>query len=339
MSASQANGAGASDDADFTPNPQRAIWIEGRLDEALLERLRPQIVELTAQSREPITVFINSRGGIAEVGQRILDLLRTNQGGAGACKIITAASPRAESAAADLLSAGDLAIAYPSSTLLWHGVRWPLSDLVSAGEAGRLYAQTLPVFHEKNAAVLALNSVRRFLFIVSALRPTFEQHRAEANDPKLSDLDCFQAILRGKLSPAAQQVLERAIPLWKNYNGLLLQFQKRLPRGRSVSKEHLRKLMLYSAFDFEYEKGERPDWDAGLGRISDHFHFLNSFFDFGALCDHVAGRPGPQSPETEAEALLQFRQFFLALYRALQEGENQITPVDAVWLGLIDSVR
>jgi hypothetical protein len=31
--------------------------------------------------------------------------------------------------------------------------------------------------------------------------------------------------------------------------------------------------------------------------------------------------------------------FFLAICRALQEGENYITPVDAVSLGLIDTVR
>ena len=50
----------AFSDADFTPNADRAIWIEGRIEEALLERLQPEISELTAQSREPITVFINS---------------------------------------------------------------------------------------------------------------------------------------------------------------------------------------------------------------------------------------------------------------------------------------
>jgi ATP-dependent protease ClpP protease subunit len=63
-------------DADFTPNRQRAIWVEGRLDEALLDRLRPEIFELTTQNREPITVFINSGGGTIEGCEGILSLLR-----------------------------------------------------------------------------------------------------------------------------------------------------------------------------------------------------------------------------------------------------------------------
>ena len=41
-------------DADFTPNPARALWVQGRLDQALLERLRPYILDLTAHNRGPI---------------------------------------------------------------------------------------------------------------------------------------------------------------------------------------------------------------------------------------------------------------------------------------------
>jgi hypothetical protein len=136
-------------------------------------------------------------------------------------------------------------------------------------------------------------------------------------------------------------VLARAIPLWHSSNGLLLHFQKKLRRGRSVTSEHLRKLMLYSAVAFEFEKGDPPDWDAGLSRISDHFYFLNAYFDFGALRDWIAAREEPQPAGTDAEAdyFLQFRFFFLALCRALQEGENNITALDALWLGLIDTIR
>src|SRR5580700_1701084 len=94
-------------DADFTPNPDRAIRVEGQLNEALLERLRPEIIELTARSREPITVFINSRGGRCEVGRGILRLLRrTTEDDARVSRIITVAAPTAQSAAANLLSAG-----------------------------------------------------------------------------------------------------------------------------------------------------------------------------------------------------------------------------------------
>jgi ClpP protease-like protein len=330
------------DDADFTPNPDRAIWVEGQLNEALLERLRPEILELTVQNREPITVFINSRGGSPEVAEAILSLLRRKtQDDARASRIITVAAPKAKSAAANLLSAGDFAIAYPECTLLYHGARWPLSDLVAAGKCGPLFARTLPTFHELNAAALARNSVRRFLFIVSAERALFGQHRADQGDPTLTDLACFQAILRGKLSPAGQKVLELAIPICDSHNALLLQFQKRLRRGRAVNKAYLQKLMLHASIALEYERNKgNPAWDGGLSRISDHFYFLNAYFDFGTLCTWVAARAELQTADTDVEAayFLQFRVFFLALCRALQEGENNITAVDAVWLGLIDTL-
>jgi len=332
------------DDPDFTPNPRRAIWIDGKFTEALLQRLRPQIFELT-ESREPITVFLNSDGAGPDVAEEILRLLRrTTQDGARASRIITVAAPKAASMAANFLAAGDWAIAYPHSTLLYHGARWPLSDLVAAGEAGRLYAQTLPTFHEINAAKLAQNSARRFRFIVSALRATFAQCRAEAGDARLTDLQCFQRLLRGKLSPAAQKVLDRAIPLWDSYNGLLLQFQKRLRRGRTLTRAHLQKLMLRASMSFEYQSNKgKPAWDAGLGQICDHFYFLNAYFDSATLCEWVAARPAERdrTPDADPEAdyFLQFRLFFLALCRSLQDGENQITPADAVWLGLIDTVR
>ena len=331
-----------SHDADVTPNPARAIWIEGQLNEALLERLRPEILELTAGSRDPITVFINSRGGYIEVVEGILSLLRrTTQDDARASRIVTVAAPKAYSAAACLLSAGDFAIAGPESTLLYHGARWPLPVRELTGEWARI-ARVLPTLHELAAAALARDSVRRFLFIVSAERALFAQHREDKGEPTLTDLDCFQAILRGKLSPAAQKVLDLAIPLWSDYNSLLLHFQKRLRRGRTVTNAHLRKLMLHASIAFEYES-EKGDlgWDGGLGRISDHFYFLNAYFDAGRLRDWVGARPEPQAFDADIEEayFLQFRVFFLALCRALQEGENNITASDAVWLGLIDTVR
>ena len=47
----------------YTPNPKRAIHIEGEIDHGMVDRLEPQIQSLQCVSREPITVFINSPGG------------------------------------------------------------------------------------------------------------------------------------------------------------------------------------------------------------------------------------------------------------------------------------
>jgi hypothetical protein len=328
-------------DADFTPNPDRAIRVEGQLNEALLERLRPEIIELTARSREPITVFINSRGGLCEVSSDILRVLRrTTQDDARVSRIITVAAPIAQSAAAKLLSAGDFAIASPGSSLMYHGTRFLLTEKEFTGELGKL-AQDLRTYSGASAAELAISSERRFLFIVSAERALFAEHRAERGDPTLTDLDCFQAILRGKLSLDARKVLDLAIHLCGRFNDLMFHFQKRLRRGRTVTNEHLQKLMLHASIAFEYEnRAGAPAWDGGLGEISDNFFFLNAYFDFARLREWVAGRAEPQTsdPDPEADYFLQFRVFFLALCRALQEGENHITAMDAVWFGLIDTL-
>jgi len=333
-----------SDDADFTPNRDRAIWIEGKFTEAMLDRLRPRILEFTAQSRQPITVFVNGSGGRPDVAETILKLLReTTQDDARASRIITVGCSRVCSMAANFLSAGDFAIASPGCKLLYHGARWAPHDLTGEWASEWVsMARALPTFHEMHAAALARRSVHRFLYVVSSYRETFAQERANASDPSLTDLDCLQAILRGKLSQAGQTVLQRAIPLWESYNGLLLQFQKRMRRGRSVSKARLRRLMFHASAAFEWERNQDAGvWDGGLGRISDHFHFLNAYFDFEKLGEWVAARSEPQAGDTDAEAayFLQFRLFFLALCRALQEGENELTAVDAVHLGLIDSIR
>jgi ATP-dependent protease ClpP protease subunit len=332
-------------DADFTPNPDRAIWVEGQLNEALMDRLRPRILDLTAQNREPITVFINSRGGSSEVGEGILSLLRrTTQNDARASRIITVAAPKAKSAAANLLSAGDWAMASPESTLLYHGARWPLPVQDLTGEWARI-GRVLPTFHETAAVVLAQHSARRFQFIVRTLRGICADHRTEVNDSTLTDLNCFAAILCGKLSPAAQKVLKLAIPLCESYNGLFLNFRKRLRRGRDVTTAHLQKLMLYASMDFECESSRRnPAWDGGLSAISDHFYFLNTYFrdetnEFGKLREWVAARAEPHKADAADVEAVQFQMFLLALCRALQEGENELTPADAVWLGLIDTVR
>ena len=309
--------------------------------EGQMERLRPEILELTRQSREPITVFINSNGGSDVVGRGLLNLLRrTTEDDPRASRIITVAAPRAASSAANLLSAGDFAIAYPESRLLYHGARWPLPVEELTGEWARI-GRTLATFHEMAAVALARASLRRFSFIVSVERELFAQHRADNGNPTLTDLGCFQAILRGHLSRAAQEVLEIAIPLADTYNGLLGHFHKRVKRGRIVTKRYLQKVMLESSIAFEYQTSKgAPSWDGGLVRICDHFYFLNSYFDFGELSEWVAGREAPQTAEKDALAddFLQFQIFFLALCRALQEGENNITPSDAVWLGLIDTV-
>src|SRR5262245_46284729 len=97
------------------------------MNQDLIDRLTPGIISLQSQSREPITVYIDSRGGSTESAEVLLRLLRArNQDNADSCRLITVVTSLAASAAADFLSSGDYALAYPGSTVLYHGTRTPL---------------------------------------------------------------------------------------------------------------------------------------------------------------------------------------------------------------------
>src|SRR4029077_4487517 len=89
----------------FRIDPSRSIHVSGPIDRDLVSRLTPDILKLQSANRDPITVFIDSPGGNVVSMETILRLLRlSDQDSSGPCRIITAVTTRAASAAADLLS-------------------------------------------------------------------------------------------------------------------------------------------------------------------------------------------------------------------------------------------
>jgi ATP-dependent protease ClpP protease subunit len=327
--------------ADFTPNPDRAIWIQRELSKSLLERLRPQILDLTSQSRQPITVFIDSNGGSAAAGERIMALLRAvGEDGAPACRIITVALSKAQSAAADLLSDGDFAIASPGCTLLWHGTSIPMNHDIRSMSAS-VIAQGMSSLNERHSISITRRSVPRFRFLVSALRSTFDQVRADANNPSLSDLKCFQELLRSRLSPSGQQVLKLAAGNCGAYRGLLNCFQSRMRKVRG-NRDDSEKAMLNASVAFEFgSRGKRWTWglsNGGLRRINSCYFFLDELFGH-SNGDELSSLCRRRRTNNREQDDFHFLPFFLAVGGALQERENELTPLDAFWLGLIDTVR
>ena len=145
-------------DPNFRPNPSRAIFVLGVIDQPLVERLTPQIITLCRQDREPITAYIDSRGGSVASAESILRLLQsTDQDGASACRLITVVTGHAASAAADLLSSGDYAIAHPESTILYHGVRTSLNDPLTM-EIASVITESLKISNDRYAMTLARKS-------------------------------------------------------------------------------------------------------------------------------------------------------------------------------------
>jgi len=299
---------------DFTPNSARAVWIQGELNQSLLNRVEPEIQAFTGQSTDPITLFIDSTGGSTVVCQRILNLLSS-------CRIITVACQRAVSAAADLLSSGDLAIALPGSRLLYHGTIIDSPKPITSEWASSL-AAALRKSNRNATGRLIRSSTQRFGFIFSALRHFFWEYRAKVGKPALTDIECLDGLLREKLTSVGNRVLNRAITRWETYRELIVAFQDELELA-SVGHTDFERTMLTACIEFEW-RTNGFDLEMSLNRIGDNYAFLDTCFQ---KRDCVQG-----------SEFLEYC-FFATVCRALQEGDYELTPTDALWLGLIDTIR
>ena len=118
--------------------------------------------------------------------------------------------------------------------------------------------------------------------------------------------------------------------------------------------------------DFEVANHKKdPDWSfhaGGLSRLNDDFFLVREYVssaqsehfkkicerwgDFALSSDEQEALKGISNDATRAEAKIDkvrphfqpLWSFFVALCHALQEGENDLTAMDALWLGLIDEV-
>ena len=110
---------------DYRPNPRRAIIVQGMIDQGMVNDLTPQIIALQAASTEPITVYIDSPGGVVACARRIRSLLFSPNLDSVACRVLTVVTGTAASAAALLLSSGNYSLAYPDCRIHYHGTRLP----------------------------------------------------------------------------------------------------------------------------------------------------------------------------------------------------------------------
>jgi ATP-dependent protease ClpP protease subunit len=350
-------------DPNFRPDSSRCIYVTGRFDQQLIDRLTPQILALHAQSRKPITVYIDSGGGAISLGETLLSLLGApNQDGEAPCNIITVVTSLAGSAAADMLSAGDYAIAYPRSTIVYHGTRMTLDDAITSETASSL-TESLRLSNDRFAMRLAARSAWRFIFRYVYLKDQFNQHRA--GRVSLTDLDCFLALLEERISDGAREVLTLSRIRFQRYKNLVTFFEKGLPKKRNLARvAEIEAIALKRMIEFELKRNKNPDWslsDGGLVQITDDFVLLTEYVNtsdnrnFRDHCERwreffltpadkaeIAKLPAKQRHAKLVEKLRSVIQpvwlFFVAMCHVLQERDNVLTSTDAYWLGLIDEV-
>src|SRR5208282_3337848 len=166
----------------------------------MVYRLTPRIVSLQ-EKRPPITVYIDSPGGNLASMENIWRLLTaSNQDGAPPCRIITVVTSRAASAAADLLSSGDYAIAAsPQSTILFHGSR-TFGEIPLTVQTTAVLAQFLRMTNETYATDLIRKIEGRFMFRFLLSKGQFEEVRKRNAPKKMTDAECFLSIVSDSLS-------------------------------------------------------------------------------------------------------------------------------------------
>jgi ATP-dependent protease ClpP protease subunit len=164
--------------SSFTINWNRSLIIDSTIDDQLVKTLTPKILELRAQSSDPITIGINSPGGSLASLDVLLGLLTGPDQNGKKAEIITVATHRAYSAAANLLAFGDYSIAQSHSRVLYHDVRYGKIEDVTP-EKARGTARSLQAANDRFSLRLAHVIIRRLLWIYIDLRSEFEATKSK----------------------------------------------------------------------------------------------------------------------------------------------------------------
>lgn len=356
---------------DFREDPQRGVFVCGEIDERLVHRLTPGICKLRGEGSQPITAYIDSRGGSTLSTEHLRALLKAPNPDGGVCRLITVATTRAASAAADLLALGDYAVAYPQALVHCHGTRLSAEEVTK--ETAESLAISLQEANEDFALRLAKRVFARMAFHYTHLRSEFPNVRKQAAEEKWkrplnSDLECFALAIYNRLSTHLQKLPQEVFFLYESLlkmRDFVLERLGKIPKGQTLAVTEAG--MLKHLIDFELSEEKPRHWSFSSGGID---HFTSDFrkladFLFGrhheALEDHIQSfgvlflnpdqisllekKRAANAPDTEEWMKSVVRPvieplwyFVVALCRLLQQGENRLSATDAYWLGLVDEV-
>jgi len=353
----------------FRPDPARGVYVQGTIDHSMVNRLTPRILLLQSRERSPITVYIDSDGGNIADTESILRLLKSpSQDALAPCVLITVVTGRAASAAADLLSSGDYSLAYPNSSLWYHGLRMPSEAFprTVTVEVTSMLRDYLRVSNDIYAKNLAGKILRRFMFRYLTLRPEFDAERQKLGVPSKSDVECFLSLVESKLSLKAKDLFKKARERYVRYESLLaaaVKTAKKRSAKKRTAQIEAERIKAIVSFEVDSNKGNK-DWSfqaGGLNRLNDDFFLLNEYLEISKdetirnVCAEwwqFALSPTEyaeieSAPEANRDALRIDKvrpimqplwSFFMSMCHALQEGENELTATDGIWLGLIDEI-
>ncbi|WP_082579906.1 ATP-dependent Clp protease proteolytic subunit [Pelomonas sp. Root1444] len=269
-----------------TINWKRCVHINRAIDDDLLKELIPKILEFRQESNDPITLALNSPGGMVGLISTIKSLVQSsNQDGDG-CQLITVATNKAYSAAAMLLALGDCAVALPHSEILFHDVRYGAVRDVTPTTALKA-AETLEAGNDRAALEIAAQMYGRWMWmyldIHSQATPLRErsQERTTMFETSLGrlhlpscehvrlDLVALLLFISGHLRKSNECILENALNRMVRW-GVVTNWSKkrslyRRARSRRLgSLDSLAQLFKEFAPDAKMLGGERNERDLDL---------------------------------------------------------------------------
>lgn len=206
----------------------RSLLIDTSIDDDLVRRLTPQILSLRQKSTAPITIGIDSPGGSLASLDILLGLLTGPNQDGHLGEIITVATHRAYSAAANFLAFGNYSVALRHAQVLYHDVRFGgMEDITS--QKARDAAKSLQDANDAFALRLAHRIIPRLIWIYIDLKNDFDKMPAKYPDihksytsllatyaPKVEgcksiDLVSFAISLWEKLSPRNDMLIRNVM--------------------------------------------------------------------------------------------------------------------------------
>jgi hypothetical protein len=262
--------------ASLTINWNRSIIIDSAIDEQLVKTLTPKILELRSSADSPITIGINSPGGSLASLDVILGLLTGPDQNGKAGEIITVATNRAYSAAANLLAFGNYAIALRHSSILYHDVRYGRIEDVTP-EKARGTAKSLQAANDRFSLRLAHILIKKLIWIYIDLRKNFDETKdkfpkthkkyaelVEAFAPAVNayesvDLACFATALWAGLSAQNEDLISNVmdkLARWVHLSNIVKAAPSYRAKGSRVpglldGSRHLHKLFQGRVAHFE----------------------------------------------------------------------------------------
>lgn len=348
---------------NYRENPKRAVYISGKIDQALVDKITPTINELRFENTDPITAYIDSFGGSILLAETIRQHITAPNHEGRRCRLITVVTSRAASAAADLLALGDYAIAYPYGDVVYHGSSQP-GDISLTAEMATATARSLQQTNEFCAVRLARHAFARFVLRLTQLKDEFSKY---VNEP---DLLVLTRALSKNLSPANARLVREARTkqgIIANLSGSVIKHVQRFKKKKLSNTEFECEMLAgIVKYRLQFHKRHKESWllsESGLQEVTEDFNLLHDFH-FGSQkrelekWDKTYGEIFLSDKEKEEQKTLTGTEddkttwlitksepklrpiwyLMVSVCRLLQGRDYTIPADEAYWLGLVDEV-